>query len=175
LKTRTLTLTALFVALGVILPAAFHLARIGGPIFLPMHLPVLIAGLYLGPLSGTVVGLLSPPLSFLTTGMPPLSPPIMPMMMPELGTYGLVAGLAYRRFRWPLYLSLVVALLAGRLALGAAAAVAVAAVGFRMPPHLYVWGALVKGLPGIGIQLVLVPLLVRLLERSVPAGKVGER
>ena len=68
--TATLTGTALLIALGVALPLVFHAVPLGGRIFLPMHLPTFVAGLILGPLSGLVVGVGSPVVSSLLTGMP---------------------------------------------------------------------------------------------------------
>ena len=68
--TATLTGTALLLALGVALPLVFHAVPMGGRIFLPMHLPTFVAGLVLGPAAGLVVGAGSPMLSSLLTGMP---------------------------------------------------------------------------------------------------------
>lgn len=39
--TKELVLSALFIALGVVLPMVFH-AIGAGPVFLPMHIPVLL-------------------------------------------------------------------------------------------------------------------------------------
>ena len=44
-STRRLVMAALCVALGVVLPMAFHSVPRGGSIFLPMHIPVLLCGL----------------------------------------------------------------------------------------------------------------------------------
>jgi hypothetical protein len=95
--TATLTGTALLLALGVVLPIAFHPVPLGGRIFLPMHLPTFVAGLVLGPLAGLVVGAGSPVVSTLLTGMP-IAPFYMVPMIFELATYGVVAGLLRPRF-----------------------------------------------------------------------------
>ena len=110
---RFITRTALFLALAILLPIAFHQFGLGGRIFLPMHIPVLLAGFIIGPVSGVIVGLLSPLTSFLSTGMPPAY--AVPLMSIELPLYGLVAGLAYQRLRLNVYIALVVALIVGRL------------------------------------------------------------
>ena len=108
-------MTALFIALGVVLPIVFHsFSVLGGRMFLPMHIPVLIAGLFLGPSSGLLVGLVCPILSFLLTGMPP--PDKIITMTLELPLYGLAGGIAYRSLRIPLLISLLLALIVGRLA-----------------------------------------------------------
>ena len=72
--TRQLTVSGFFIALGLILPMLFHLAGGMGVVFLPMHLPVLLAGFFLGPRFGLLVGIITPLLSSLLTGMPPLLP-----------------------------------------------------------------------------------------------------
>ena len=90
-NTKRMILTALFVALGVVLPMAFHSIPNAGSIFLPMHIPVLLCGLICGWAYGLGCGVLAPLLSSLMTGMPPAA--ILPGMLCELAVYGLVSGL----------------------------------------------------------------------------------
>lgn len=145
----------------------FHALGMGGTVFLPMHIPVLLAGLALGPALGSAVGLLTPLLSFVLTGMPPVSPPILPLMMLELAVYGFVAGLLMSRVgrsAWAVWISLLAAMVVGRVALGLAVAGAVALAGFQADPVVYVLGSVATGLPGILLQLLLVPMLYRLLR-----------
>ena len=78
---------------------------IGGRVFLPMHIPVLLAGFLAGPLAGFIVGLLAPGLSTLLTGMPPAV--ITPVMTLELPLYGLTAGLFYYRMHLNIYIALI--------------------------------------------------------------------
>ena len=68
---KKIVITALSVALCIVLPMAFHAVPKAGILYLPMHLPVLLGGLIVGPLYGIVIGLLGPLLSSLLTGMPP--------------------------------------------------------------------------------------------------------
>ncbi|MDQ7800556.1 MAG: DUF1893 domain-containing protein [Armatimonadota bacterium] len=160
--------TGLGLALAVMLPVFFHLLGLG-PTFLPMHLPVLLVGALFGAGAGFLVGALAPLASSLLTGMPPLVP-VAVLMTVELATYGAVAG--WMRQAWgdryggrrahPLireYAWILAALLAGRAALGLWAAVVGPLVGLRVPAASYVGAAVVSGLPGIAVQLVLVPLL----------------
>lgn len=95
ISTRAITGTALLLAMGVVLPIVFHAIPLGGRIFLPMHIPVLIAGLVLGPVPGLVVGVGSPVAGALITGRPTVLY-LIPMVF-ELAAYGLVAGLLRRR------------------------------------------------------------------------------
>ena len=89
--TRKLVSCALCIALGVLLPMAFHVIPNAGSVFLPMHIPVLICGLFCGWPYGLACGILTPFISSVTTGMPPAM--MLPQMMVELAVYGLVAGL----------------------------------------------------------------------------------
>ena len=158
-------------AFGVLLPSLFHLAGMGGPVFLPMHIPVLLAGLTLGPATGAAIGILTPLLSFILTGMPPVSPPILQLMMVELAVYAAAAGWLARSLRTlgPLLgilAPLVGAMVAGRLALAVGVWAAATWLGFKGPaPGDYVLGAVMTGLPGLALQVVVVPALARLLSR----------
>jgi len=164
LKTKQITMTGLFIALGVLLPIVFHLIG-SGQVFLPMHLPVLFAGLLLGPLPGLLVGLFSPVLSSLLTGMPPLVPTL-PIMLGELGVYGLTAGWLHHRLRFSALPALLASLAAGRAAAGLIVAVMAGSFGFtQLNAVLYVKAAVITGLPGIAVQLLLLPPLLGFLEK----------
>ena len=159
-------LSALFIALCVVLPIAFHSIPNAGTVFLPMHIPVLICGLVCGWPYGLLCGLMGPVLSSLITGMPPAA--VLPSMMVECAVYGLVSGLVLQFLRTgklnaDLYIALISAMLAGRVAAGVTKALI-----FSPDITMSAWSAtsFVTALPGILIQLVLIPLLVNLLIRT---------
>lgn len=163
---KKIILTALMIALCVVLPIAFHSIPNGGSIFLPMHIPVLLCGLVCGWGYGGLCGLVGPLLSSLLTGMPPAA--ILPGMMVECCVYGLVTGLMMRYVRTgkttlDLYLSLVAAMLLGRVLSGIAKALI-----FTPGMSLAAWAAasFVTAIPGIIIQLVLIPLVVLALTKA---------
>ena len=163
---KKIILTALMIALCVVLPIAFHSIPNGGSIFLPMHIPVLLCGLVCGWGYGGLCGLVGPLLSSLLTGMPPAA--ILPGMMVECCVYGLVTGLMMRYVRTgkttlDLYLSLVAAMLLGRVLSGIAKALI-----FTPGMSLAAWAAasFVTAIPGIVIQLVLIPLVVLALTKA---------
>ncbi len=163
---KKLVFTAVCTALCVVLPMAFHAIPDGGTIFLPMHIPVLLCGLICGWPYGGVCGLLGPALSSLLTGMPPAA--YLPSMMVECCTYGFVSGLLmkYVRTKHPvadLYISLVSAMVLGRVVAGLVKAWILAP---GTPPFIWVTTSLVAGIPGISIQLVLMPLVVLALTRA---------
>ena len=163
-KTFKLVASSVLVALGVLLPMAFHMVGAAGPIFLPMHIPALLAGFLLGPYCGFCVGLLSPLISGLSTGMPPI--PVLPIMAVELAVYGAIGGWLYRDRKLSIWLSLIAAMTAGRLAAAIGAFALVELFGVKINPLVFITGAVLTGLPGITVQLMLVPLLVRRLAAA---------
>jgi len=169
---KRMVFSALFIAFGLVIPPMFHALGMGGPVFLPMHIPVLLGGLILGPGAGVTIGLLTPLLSSLLMGMPPLNSPIVFMMTVELAVYGLVGGYLMK-WRGNLLLSLVGALIGGRIALGLSVAAVRLVVPFPGTPVAFVAGSLVTGLPGLALQLVLVPLLTAVLLRT-PIGRLAQ-
>ncbi len=163
LEAKFLTHSALLLALGVLFPLSFHQFGMAGRIFLPMHIPVLIAGLLVGPASGALVGALSPSLSFLLTGMPPL--PLTALMIPELLSYGLLTGFLYCQLKLNLWVSLIGAMLGGRIIwVLMACLVSSPLLGIRIRPLPIALAALVAGWPGMIIQIIFIPPLVEKLK-----------
>lgn len=167
MKTKPLVITALCIALGIVLPIAMHSVPNAGRVFLPMHLPILLCGLLVGWPYGLICGILTPLLSSVLTGMPPA--PMLPSMLCELAVYGLAAGLLYQLLgkQKPvvrLYGALIGAMLAGRLVMGVVQALIFSVGQYSM--QVWVTSAFVTALPGIAIELVLIPLLVMGLRRA---------
>jgi hypothetical protein len=159
----------MFLALAVALPIAFHFAAsqidLAGRVFLPMHFPVLLAGYLVGGRSGLVVGLLAPALSTVLTGMPP-GDRIVPMTM-ELATYGAMAGLTYRQGGWNIFVSLITTMTLGRLMFGIGLVLRGLAAGLSLgEAQFYSVAMLAAGLPGVVLQLVLIPVIVKGVERK---------
>lgn len=162
--TQKLVTTGLMIALGLLLPSFFHMFGAGG-VMLPMHIPVLLCGLVCGAPYGAACGLLLPLLSSVFTGMPPLFPTA-PAMALELCCYGALTGLFFRRLNWNLYLSLVAAMLAGRVVSGLANTVLMGMAGRPYGFEAFLSAAFVVSLPGILLQLVLVPAIVAVLVKA---------
>lgn len=165
-------ITAVCAALCVVLPMAFHSIPNAGIILLPMHIPVLLCGMLCGWPFGLLCGLLGPLLSNLLTAMPIMA--YLPGMMIELAVYGLVVGLLMRWVRTgksllDMYISLLGAMLLGRIVAGAAKALLFAAGQYSMAA--WVASYFVSGFPGILIQLVLIPAVMIALEKAhlIPA------
>lgn len=163
---KRMTMAAVCVALCVDLPIAFHAVPDAGSVFLPMHIPVLICGMICGWPYGFICGLMGPLVSSALTGMPPIA--FLPAMMVECGVYGLVSGLMLkfvhtRSTYGDLYISLVTAMIAGRVVSGIAKAL-IFTPGLAM--SAWVTASFVTALPGIVIQLVFLPSVVFTLMKA---------
>lgn len=162
---RKALLTALMVSVAVILPQVCHLlgGQLGygsklGEMLLPMHLPVMLAGLLWGPWAGFACGMLSPIVSFALAGMP--GAVLLPFMTVELAVYGLSAGLLSKT-NLPTLLQVVLTQVAGRVARAAVLAAAIYGFGFDGLPISIVWTSITAGVAGIVIQWAVLPLAAR--------------
>ncbi len=173
---KRLCIAAICVALCYVLPIAFHAVPNAGTVFLPMHIPVLLCGLVCGWPYGFACGLLGPFLSSFT-GMPPLA--ILPSMMVECAAYGCVSGLGMHFVRTrstaaDLYISLLAAMILGRVVSGLAKSLIFSP---GTAPFAWVTTSLVAGIPGICIQLLILPAVVlalskaRLIPERYPVGE----
>lgn len=157
--------------IGTCIAYGFHLTGVPQPgqVFLPMHIPVLLGGFVLGPVFGFFVGLFSPIISSVLTGMPAVGR--LPFMMIELAVYGLVSGLMYNTFKFNkkkmgTYISLLTAQLCGRIVYAISLFVAVNLMGIQCGGPIAAVTATVSGVPGIIIQVLIIPPVVYALERS---------
>ena len=167
-KSQKIAFAGLFLALGIILPyATAHGIGIPGTVLLPMHIPVLLCGFICGPFYGAALGLILPLLNSVLTGMPALFP-LAPIMSAELFTYGLVIGALYHRtrlgkIRLGVYPVLIIGMLCGRIMYALMFLLLFAISGSLKAPTI--WTAIVTGLPGIIIQLFLIPAVVEAVKR----------
>ena len=164
---RKSLVTAVCIALSVVLPMAFHAIPNGGILFSPMHLPVLLCGILTSWPFGLLCGIAGPLLSLLLTGMP--GAPMLPQMMVELGCYGFAAGLMMNLLRGmrsaaKVYISLVSAMLFGRIAAGCARALIFARGSYSLP--MWISSYFVSCFPAIIMQLVLIPVIFFALDRA---------
>ena len=167
---RRLTLSAMLLAVGLVLPFLTGQIQQIGNMLCPMHLPVLLCGYLCGPLWAGMIGFAAPLLRFVIFGMPPLMPTGVAMAF-ELAAYGAVAGLMYRLLPKKtvcLYASLIGAMLAGRVLWGVVRVILTGVTGSAFTWAAFMAGAVTNAVPGIILQLVLIPVLVKALERAVP-------
>lgn len=160
-------ITAVCIALCYVIPLMFHGIQNAGNIFCPMHIPVFICGLICGWQYGLLCGIAGPALSSALSGMPPVA--ILPSMMVELAAYGTAAGLMMKLVRTKstyadLYISLIAAIVCGRVLAGLAKALIFARGSYSM--SAWIAGSVVTSWPGTVIQLVFIPTIVFALMKS---------
>ena len=163
MKVKELTLSGVFLLLGLVLPFVTGQIPQFGSMLLPMHLPAMFAGLCL-PLSyAALLGFMLPLLRSLLFSMPPMYPTALAMAF-ELMAYAVVINLVYGLFKnkntLSVYVSLIVSMLAGRIVWGLVMYVLMG-IGFKA----FMASAFINAIPGIVLQLVLVPLIMNLLKR----------
>ena len=166
--TLRLILSALFLAIGYVLPFATGQIREIGNMLLPMHLPVFLCGMICGWKYGAAVGMILPITRSLIFGMPVLYPAAIAMSA-ELMTYGLLAGLIYGNARkknlLSIYTGLLIAMVAGRLAWGGAQLILLGIGGTAFSWKAFMAGALLQAVPGIVLQLILIPAVMMTLQK----------
>ena len=163
-----LALSALCLALCLVLPFLTGQIKQFGNMLCPMHIPVLLCGFICGPLYAAAVGAVAPLLRFALFGMPQLFPTGTAMCF-ELAAYGLIAGLCYRalpRRKSSIYAALITAMIGGRVVWGAAQVALLGLSGGAFTWSMFVTGAFVNAVPGIIVHIVLFPVLVMALERA---------
>jgi len=162
-------LAAMFMAIGLVLPLLTGQIQQFGNMLLPMHIPVLLCGLICGWQYGLGIGFILPPLRYLIFGMPVLFPLGIAMAF-ELATYGFAIGLLYSRSKWKcvfsLYCSMVVAMFAGRIVWGVARVLMTGVAGEAFTWQLFMAGAFLNAIPGIMLQLVLIPAVMIALNKA---------
>jgi len=97
--------------------------------------------------------------------------PMAAFMLFELGIYGLVAGYLGHTRRFNLYISLVGAMIAGRLASLTIMKLAIGLLGIKLPPIFGTIAIFSVGVPGILIQLIVVPILIFTIRRYFDANR----
>lgn len=165
-KLLKMVLSAFFLALSYVMPFLTGQIPEIGSMLCPMHIPVLLCGFLCGWQWGMTVGFIAPLFRSLTLGMPPLFPVAVCMAF-ELAAYGAVSGLMHKflpRKKPYIYLSLLSAMIAGRLVWGAAMFIALSINGGAFTFSAFLAGAVTEAVPGIIVQLVLIPVAVMILD-----------
>ena len=174
---RKLVLSAMFMAIGLVLPFITGQIQQVGNMLLPMHIPVLLCGLICGWQYGAVVGFILPLLRYVLFGMPPIFPTGVSMTF-ELAAYGAVIGLIMQQlskkntvvngknYVLNLYLALIGAMLAGRIVWGIVRFILAKATMQPFTIEMFLAGAFLTAIPGIVVQLILIPGMMTALQRA---------
>ena len=168
MKIKDMSLSAMFIALGIVLPfVTMNIPEIGN-MLLPMHIPVLLSGFILGPVYGMIVGFVTPLLRSIMFGAPIFYPKAIVMSF-ELLTYGLISGLFYhiifnRRSKLiNIYISLILAMIFGRVTYGIVQSIIGLVNMNEFTFKVFVTEAIINAIPGIIIQLIIIPIIIKLL------------
>ena len=167
-KTLNLALSAISLALCLLLPFLTGQIKQIGNMLCPMHIPVLLCGFLCGPGYAAVVGAVAPLLRFALFGMPALYPTGVAMCF-ELAAYGVISGWLYGalpRGRRSIYAALLGAMLGGRVVWGAVQTLLLGFGGGTFTMSAFIAGAFVNAIPGIVLHIVLIPVIVMALERA---------
>ena len=164
-----LVLTAMFLALALVLPFLTGQIKEIGSMLLPMHIPVMLCGLVCGPQYGVIIGFIAPLMRSMIFGMPVMFPSAISMAF-ELATYGLVIGLIFSKSRWKciksLYRSLIISMVAGRVVWGIVQCILLGLGNNGFTLSMFLSGAIIKAIPGIILQLLLIPTIMLVLGKT---------
>lgn len=167
--TQKLTLSAMFIAIGMVLPFLTGQIQQIGNMLLPMHLPVFLCGLICGAPYGLVTGLLLPIFRSVIFGMPMMYPVAIAMAF-ELAAYGIVSGYLYHHTKVQnlrsIYCSLIAAMVIGRLVWGIAEIILLGLGSHGFTWQMFWAGALLNAIPGIILQLILIPVIMVSLQKA---------
>lgn len=165
---RKLALSAMFLALSFVLP--FFTGQIPeiGSMLCPMHIPVIICGFLCGAPWGLVIGFMSPLFRSLILGMPPLFPTALAMAF-ELAAYGFLSGFLFKKFPKTnlfIYIDLIISMVAGRIVWGIVTFILMGLDIEKFGFSVFLTSAVINAIPGIILQLILIPVLVIIINKS---------
>jgi predicted membrane protein len=166
-KTQKLVVSALFIALGIVLPFFTGQIQQIGSMLCPMHIPIILCGFICGAGWGTAVGFITPLLRSMMFGMPPFMTAL--SMAFELATYGLVAGLLYPRFKRGLagtYITLLITMILGRVVLAVANGLIAGLNATEYGFQIWLSSSILGSIPGIILQLILIPVIISALQKT---------
>ena len=168
-KTRRLIFSAMFLAMGMVLPFITGQIKEIGEMLLPMHIPVLLCGLVCGPWYGLVVGAVLPIFRNFIFSKPPY--PIALWMAFELAAYGGVIGFLYQKGKKQntayVYFCLISAMIAGRLVWGVAKTILLGFGGKPFTFAMFITEGFVNAVPGIILQLILIPAVMIIIKKKI--------
>lgn len=169
-KTKKLVISGLMLALCLLLPFLTGQIQTFGRMLAPMHLPILLAGFLAGPLYAAAIGFIAPLLRFVLFSMPPIFPVGISMAF-ELLTYGLVAGLMMKVLKEKniknIFISLIVAMIAGRIVWTIAMFIVLGISGGTFTLKMALTASVINSIPGIICQLIIIPpIVLKLKDRA---------
>lgn len=167
-RIRRMVYAAICLALALVLPFLTGQVPQIGKMLCPMHIPTLLCGFICGPIWGALIGFIAPLLRYLLFGMPMLMPTGLSMAF-ELCAYGVITGIVYKRFPKKvgyIYLTLVIAMIIGRIVAGISTYIIMTSGGNAYTMATFLSVNFAMAVPGIIVQIILIPVIVMALEKS---------
>lgn len=173
---KKMILSSVLLALGMVLPLFTAQIKEIGDTLLPMHIPVMLCGLICGWQYGGFIGLILPFLRSVTFGMPTIYPQAVWMAV-ELCAYGAVIGIMYmilkKKNLLSIYISLITAMISGRVMWGIVKAILLGVGGKPFTFTMFWVGGFADALPGIILQLILIPSVVLIVNTASRSSNNG--
>ena len=167
-KLKKLIFSAFFLALGFILPMFIGQIPTLGKALLPMHIPIFLCGMICGWQYGALVGFILPILRSLIFSVPVMYPTAIAVAF-EMSVYGLTIGLLYgfseKKSIVTIYISMLIAMILGRIVRCLAEIVLLGLQGNAFVWKTFVTGVILSSMPGIILQLILIPLIMITLKK----------
>lgn len=176
-KTLKLVWSAFFLALGYVLPFVTMQIPTIGKMLCPMHIPIMLCGIFCGWPYALIIGIICPILRSFTTGMPAMIPSAISMAF-ELPAYGISIALlfnVFKRKKWAIFPSLIISMLCGRIVWGLVRFVMAMAFGINFSVKIFLAEGFVRAFPGIIAQLIIVPAVVLALWKVVRAENLDNK
>lgn len=168
IQVRKMSLAAMFLAMGWLFPFITGQIPEFGNMLSPMHIPVFLSGFVLGPWYGLAIGFITPISRSIMFTTPPLYP-IATSMAFELAAYGFLSGLLFRLFIKRLkpipsiYVTLGISMIVGRVVWGIAQYFSGLFATNPFTFQMFINGAFLIAWPGMLIQIILIPLIIKTL------------
>lgn len=177
MKTKKLCIAGICLTLCMLLPFLTGQIPQIGSVLSPMHIPVLLCGMLCGGTYGALIGFIAPILRFILFGMPPIFPIGIAMAF-ELAAYGMASGVIYRALPKKainIYISLISAMLVGRVVWGIARFIMALAFGIEFSLQMFLSGAFITAIPGIICHILVIPILVMACQKAGAILKANEQ
>lgn len=166
---KNTVLCAMFIGIGLVLPFFTGQIKQFGSMLLPMHIPVILCGLICGWKYGMITGFVLPLLRTVLFAMPKIYPDAVAMAF-ELSSYGFFSGFLYERSPWQcvksLYKCMIKAMLLCRVVWGIAMMILLGIANSHFTFKMFITGTLVNAIPGIILQLILIPAIMVSLKKA---------
>ncbi len=167
---KKLTLTAMFLSLGIVLPMLFGQVPQIGSMLLPMHIPVFLCAFICGWKYSVPMSFILPLLRTVLFSRPKPYPDAIAIAF-ELAVYALVAGIIFGVFSKKdlkaVYVSMLSAMILGRVVRILVQMALLGLKGTHFTFSAVFSSVVIVGLPGIILQLIAVPLILFTFKRNI--------